>query len=138
MHFGGIRKPRLGNSDLLVMAHSKNWTVDTSGGNGGTRNLNYTVADLREWWGAFVLPPSRCKFFCRLSGGGGGQCMHRLNDPLGNRILRSIMQLIQTLAGSSYAFRRSNRTPRGCFLLITLLLCILPHYCRYPLNQLEA
>ena len=53
MRFGGIRKPRLGNSELLVMAHSKNWTVDadhSGGAPGGTRNLNYTVTALREWY----------------------------------------------------------------------------------------
>jgi hypothetical protein len=27
LRFGGIRKPRLGNSASLVMARSKNWTI---------------------------------------------------------------------------------------------------------------
>ena len=51
--FGGIRKPRLGNSELLIMAHQNNWTVDadhSGGAPGGTRNLNYSIPALQEWY----------------------------------------------------------------------------------------
>lgn len=44
LRFGGIRKPRFGNSDLLVMAREKNWTI----GNG--RNLNYSIPGVREYY----------------------------------------------------------------------------------------
>lgn len=53
LRFGGIRKPRLGNSDLLVMANSKGWTVNASHGGGapgGTRNLNYSMPAVRDWY----------------------------------------------------------------------------------------
>ena len=51
--FGGIRKPRLGNKGNLTMAHAKNWTLGGShagGAAGGSRNLNYTNPDVREWY----------------------------------------------------------------------------------------
>eukprot|EP00056_Hartaetosiga_gracilis_P010544 m.156347 g.156347 ORF g.156347 m.156347 type:complete len:842 (+) comp13338_c0_seq2:110-2635(+) len=41
--FGGIRKPRLGNSELLVMAKNKGWLI--SG-----RNLNYSIEALQTWY----------------------------------------------------------------------------------------
>lgn len=44
MRFGGIRKPRLGNSDLLVMAANKGWLLPNQ------RNLNYSTAALRTWY----------------------------------------------------------------------------------------
>mmetsp|Transcript_16053 Transcript_16053/g.39554 ORF Transcript_16053/g.39554 Transcript_16053/m.39554 type:complete len:853 (-) Transcript_16053:222-2780(-) len=53
VRFGGIRKPRLGNKDLLVMARSKNWTVNAphgGGAPGASRNLNYTIPAVREWY----------------------------------------------------------------------------------------
>lgn len=53
VRFGGIRKPRLGNKDLLVMARSKNWTVNAQHGGGApghTRNLNYSIPALRDWY----------------------------------------------------------------------------------------
>ena len=48
--FGGIRKPRLGNSELLAMAHKNGWTVNAphaAGAPGGTRNLNYSMEVVR-------------------------------------------------------------------------------------------
>ena len=45
LRFGGIRKPRLGNSDLLVMARANDWTIQSS------RNLNYSREDVMEWYG---------------------------------------------------------------------------------------
>eukprot|EP01012_Entosiphon_sulcatum_P028013 TRINITY_DN3384_c0_g1_i1.p1 TRINITY_DN3384_c0_g1~~TRINITY_DN3384_c0_g1_i1.p1 ORF type:complete len:742 (-),score=126.42 TRINITY_DN3384_c0_g1_i1:48-2273(-) len=44
LRFGGIRKPRLGNSDLLVMAKNKGWLI------GGSRNLNYSRQDVQTWY----------------------------------------------------------------------------------------
>jgi alpha-glucosidase len=49
LRFGGIRKPRLGNSHLLAMARSKNWTI--SGHDGGARNLNYSIPEVDSWYG---------------------------------------------------------------------------------------
>eukprot|EP00049_Salpingoeca_infusionum_P005768 m.96641 g.96641 ORF g.96641 m.96641 type:complete len:838 (+) comp13076_c0_seq1:67-2580(+) len=45
IRFGGIRKPRLGNSQLLVMAKNNGWLVG-----GGGRNLNYSIAEVRDWY----------------------------------------------------------------------------------------
>jgi alpha-glucosidase (family GH31 glycosyl hydrolase) len=44
VRFGGIRKPRLGNSDLLIMAKSKGWLLPNA------RDLNYSIADVRTWY----------------------------------------------------------------------------------------
>lgn len=49
----GIRKPRLGNKGNLTMARSKGWTIGgthAGGAAGGTRNLNYSNPDVREWY----------------------------------------------------------------------------------------
>jgi hypothetical protein len=44
MRFGGIRKPRLGNTDTLNMARQRGWILSQSaGGSGGARNLNYSI-----------------------------------------------------------------------------------------------
>ena len=54
VRFGGIRKPRLGNSALLVMAQQQGWLMgqggDPAGKPDGTRNLNYSRADVRDWY----------------------------------------------------------------------------------------
>ena len=54
VNFGGIRKPRLGNSALLVMAQQQGWLMgqggEPSGTPDGTRNLNYSRADVRDWY----------------------------------------------------------------------------------------
>lgn len=54
MRFAGIRKPRLGNSALLVMAQENGWLMGQGGSPAGTpdgsRNLNYSRADVREWY----------------------------------------------------------------------------------------
>ena len=56
VRFGGIRKPRLGNSALLVMAKQQGWLMgqggDPAGTPDGSRNLNYSRADVREWYSA--------------------------------------------------------------------------------------
>lgn len=46
VRFGGIRKPRLGNSDLLTMAKGKGWLLP------GVRDMNYSNADARAWYTA--------------------------------------------------------------------------------------
>ena len=56
MRFGGIRKPRLGNTALLNMARNKNWLVGAGSGDGGGRNLNYSRTDVQEWYGEQQLP----------------------------------------------------------------------------------
>lgn len=43
--FGGIRKPRLGNSQLLQQAYSNGWTLAQN-----DRNLNYSIPALRDWY----------------------------------------------------------------------------------------
>lgn len=53
LRFGGIRKPRLGNSDSLVMAKEKGWLVDPKAGTGSAynaRDLNYSIPAVREWY----------------------------------------------------------------------------------------
>jgi alpha-glucosidase len=52
IHFVGIRKPRLGNSDLLVMARSKNWVLPpgSSGENIDTRCLDFSNPVVRDWY----------------------------------------------------------------------------------------
>jgi alpha-glucosidase len=49
VRFGGIRKPRLGNSDALVMAQSKGWLMgqggDPTGRPNGSRNTNYSLPE---------------------------------------------------------------------------------------------
>eukprot|EP01065_Artemidia_motanka_P034902 TRINITY_DN42891_c0_g1_i1.p1 TRINITY_DN42891_c0_g1~~TRINITY_DN42891_c0_g1_i1.p1 ORF type:complete len:918 (+),score=321.35 TRINITY_DN42891_c0_g1_i1:69-2822(+) len=52
LRFGGIRKPRLGNTGLLNHARSQGWLISVGGGGaaGGNRNLNYSIADLRTWY----------------------------------------------------------------------------------------
>jgi len=52
LRFGGIRKPRFGNSDLLVMARQQGWTIGqaSGGGAGGNRNLNYSIPEVRDYY----------------------------------------------------------------------------------------
>ena len=54
VRFGGIRKPRLGNSALLVMAQQQGWLMGQGGSPSGTpdgsRNLNYSREDVRAWY----------------------------------------------------------------------------------------
>ena len=54
VRFGGIRKPRLGNAPLLVMARAKGWLMG-QGGNAsappdGTRNLNFSLPAAAAWY----------------------------------------------------------------------------------------
>ena len=65
MRFGGIRKPRLGNTDLLNMARSRGWILSQSaGGSGGARNLNYTMDAGMEYFILFCSCPSFFGLFC--------------------------------------------------------------------------
>jgi alpha-glucosidase len=55
LHIIGIRKPRLGNSDLLSMARSRGWILplnpdDPNGGDSRLRDLDYSNAAVRTWW----------------------------------------------------------------------------------------
>jgi alpha-glucosidase (family GH31 glycosyl hydrolase) len=45
VRFGGIRKPRLGNSDLIAAAKAKGWILPNA-----ARNLNYSNPDVRAWY----------------------------------------------------------------------------------------
>ena len=50
MRFGGIRKPRLGNTALLQMANSKGW-INSEGTSGiNLRNLNFSIPAVRSWY----------------------------------------------------------------------------------------
>jgi len=58
VRFGGIRKPRLGNTSLLAMAKSKSWLLpseEEAAVDGFDyalgRNLNYSKAEVRAWYG---------------------------------------------------------------------------------------
>jgi alpha-glucosidase len=57
LHFrmGGIRKPRLGNTELLDYARSKNWILPGEEasdelGYAAQRNLNFSIPDVRYWY----------------------------------------------------------------------------------------
>ena len=55
LHIVGIRKPRIGNSDNLVMARSKGWILpvnpaDPNNDNIRTRNLDFSNTDVQAWW----------------------------------------------------------------------------------------
>lgn len=53
IRFGGIRKPRLGNSALLVQAKLNGWLVGQFGIGGGTpntRNLNYSMPEVQAYY----------------------------------------------------------------------------------------
>lgn len=46
----GIRKPRLGNSENLVLARSKGWMLSGDNTSNGTRDLDYSNPGLQAWW----------------------------------------------------------------------------------------
>lgn len=64
---GGIRKPRLGNSDSLQMARERGWLLP-NGENGGSfppnttnpyavdRNLDFSQAEVRGWYSNWLAP----------------------------------------------------------------------------------
>eukprot|EP01060_Flectonema_neradi_P019003 TRINITY_DN2599_c0_g2_i3.p1 TRINITY_DN2599_c0_g2~~TRINITY_DN2599_c0_g2_i3.p1 ORF type:complete len:726 (+),score=156.72 TRINITY_DN2599_c0_g2_i3:46-2223(+) len=49
LRFGGIRKPRLGNSELIQFAKQKGW-LNTEGTGVNQRNINFTIPEAREWY----------------------------------------------------------------------------------------
>ncbi len=55
IHFVGIRKPRLGNSALLTMAHEKDWILPPGKGI-DARCLNFARADVRDWYAQQTIP----------------------------------------------------------------------------------
>jgi alpha-glucosidase len=58
VHFVGIRKPRLGNSDLLKMARSGGWILapGSSGERIDTRCLNFANPAVRDWYADQMIP----------------------------------------------------------------------------------
>ena len=48
--FGGIRKPRLGNTALLQMARERGWLLHNTERYYAGRGLNFSKPDLREWY----------------------------------------------------------------------------------------
>ncbi|HEV3271316.1 MAG TPA: TIM-barrel domain-containing protein [Candidatus Methylacidiphilales bacterium] len=55
LHIVGIRKPRIGNTENLVMARSKGWILpvnpdDPNGGNIRSRDLDFSRPEVRTWW----------------------------------------------------------------------------------------
>jgi len=50
VRFGGIRKPRLGNKDFVAHAAKMGWNISAAKGDGGKRNLNYSMPEVRKWY----------------------------------------------------------------------------------------
>jgi len=55
LRMGGIRKPRLGNTELLNFARSKNWILPGEEASNelsyaAQRNLNFSIPELRNWY----------------------------------------------------------------------------------------
>lgn len=58
IHFVGIRKPRLGNSELLAMARSKGWILP-AGRNAApidSRGLDFSNPAVRDWYASKIVP----------------------------------------------------------------------------------
>jgi len=53
VHIVGIRKPRLGNDQNLVMARAKGWIAPSNNPKdlASTRNLDYSLPEVRSYWG---------------------------------------------------------------------------------------
>jgi alpha-glucosidase len=57
IHFVGIRKPRLGNSELLAMARSKGWLfAQNASDRVDARNLDFPNPDVRAWYANQTIP----------------------------------------------------------------------------------
>jgi alpha-glucosidase len=58
VHFVGIRKPRLGKTDLLTMARSNGWILPAgkSGEQIDTRCLDFANPAVRDWYAARTVP----------------------------------------------------------------------------------
>ena len=51
VHFVGIRKPRMGNSDVLAMIRAKGWNLQTEKGEKyHSRDVNFANPEFREWY----------------------------------------------------------------------------------------
>ena len=50
LRFGGIRKPRLGNTELIQFAKQKGW-LNSAGTGVNARNINFTIPEARDWYG---------------------------------------------------------------------------------------
>jgi alpha-glucosidase len=51
VHFVGIRKPRLGNTDLLAMLRARHWNLEEKGGGQfQSRNMDFSNPALRDWY----------------------------------------------------------------------------------------
>jgi alpha-glucosidase len=57
IHFVGIRKPRLGNSELLAMTHDKGWILKPHGSMElmYSRYLDYSNPAVRDWYAANLV-----------------------------------------------------------------------------------
>jgi alpha-glucosidase len=56
IHFVGIRKPRLGNSDLLAQFHQKGWISDLASHGIAARNLDFANPQVRSWYADQLQP----------------------------------------------------------------------------------
>lgn len=58
VHFVGIRKPRMGNSDTLSMIREKNWNLPGLSGREKfeSRDVNFANPDFREWYISQIAP----------------------------------------------------------------------------------
>ncbi|HEY1788414.1 MAG TPA: TIM-barrel domain-containing protein [Verrucomicrobiae bacterium] len=58
VHFVGIRKPRMGNSDTLAMMREKNWGLSRLNGreNFESRDVDFANPDFREWYISQMAP----------------------------------------------------------------------------------
>jgi alpha-glucosidase len=55
IHFVGIRKPRLGNLDLLNMARAKGWLLPGKT-HVDVRNIDFRRDDVRDWYADQIIP----------------------------------------------------------------------------------
>lgn len=56
IHFVAIRKPRLGNSDRLVMMRRNGWGLPPGGRPEDARCMNFANADCRDWYAKELVP----------------------------------------------------------------------------------
>lgn len=56
LHFVGIRKPRLGNSETLRMARAKGWGFRSETGEWKSRDLDFANPDARDWYAERTVP----------------------------------------------------------------------------------
>jgi alpha-glucosidase len=56
LHVVAIRKPRLGNSALLDMAHANGWILPAAGSTIDARSLDFSIPAVRAWYAAQTEP----------------------------------------------------------------------------------